>query len=621
MRRNNMIRFKSVFGSEVQNVIKNQSGLTYFPSPVAWEDQVLYFMMLDRFSDGHEDGYEDINNVVVNGETPIYTSQDNSNAVNTQSEAQDWREAGTKWCGGTLAGLKSKIGYLKRLGITAIWISPVFKQISKTTNEETYHGYGIQNFLDIDSNFGTREDLKDLVDEAHKHGIYVIMDIIINHAGNIFSYHYPHMYWYNGQQYEVIGFNDENGNPGITFDFPVSEEHYNKGAVWPQEFQTPNTFTREGEIRDWDHDPEYYDGDFCNLKDIDLGNGRMSHYSVSNALRNLIEVYKFWISYADVDGFRIDTVKHMDRGATRFFASAIHEYAQSIGKENFYLIGEITGGRENAFKTMEETGLDAALGINEIPGKLEGVVKGSINPIEYFELFRHSLQLGKDSHSWFRNKVVNMFDDHDQVRKGNHKARFCADGDGDRLIAAAMALNLLSEGIPCIYYGTEQYLDGNGGNDRYLRECLFGGDFGVFRSAKRHVFNEKTKIYEQIGNMAYLRKRYISLRRGRQYLRQISGDGYNFSYPRKYSGRMKSVIAWSRIFNNNEILIAINTDPYEDRTAWVTIDNYLYNAGDKLKCLYATDVSYNGIVTVEAKNGKAVKISVPSGGVVVFIKE
>lgn len=616
-----MEMYKSIKDPKVQNVIRNHSEVKHFPSPIAWEDQVLYFMMLDRFSDGKEDGFEDINGVTVKGETPLFSQQDNSNAIGTEKASQKWREAGTKWCGGTLNGLRSKLGYLKRLGVTAIWVSPVFRQIPKTTNEETYHGYGIQNYLDIDPNFGTREDLKELVEDAHKHGIYVIMDIILNHAGNIFSYNYDRMYWHNGQKYDVKGFNDEKGEPVINFEFPVPDKYYNKGAVWPQEFQTPNTFTREGEIRDWDHDPEYYDGDFCNLKDIVLGNGNMLHYAVGDALKNLIEVYKYWISYADIDGFRVDTVKHMDKGATRFFASAIHEYAQSIGKENFYLIGEITGGRGNAFKTMEETGLDAALGINEIPGKIEGVVKGEISPSEYFELFRHSLQLGKDSHAWFRDKVVSMFDDHDQVRKGEDKARFCADRDGEKLIAAGMALNLLTEGIPCIYYGTEQYLDGNGGNDRYLRECMFGGAFGPFRSSNRHVFNEKTKIYQQIMSMTDLRKRYIELRRGRQYLRQISGNGFDFSYPQKLAGRMSTVIAWSRIFNNNEILIAINTNAHESLSAWVTIDDYLHNSGDKLKCLYATELSYYGDIEVEARNGKSVNVSVPPGGVVIFNRE
>jgi len=124
---------------------------------------------------------------------------------------------------------------------------------------------------------------------------------------------------------------------------------------------------------------------------------------------------------ADLDGYRIDTVKHMKLGATRIFASAIHEFAESIGKEYFLLVGEITGGRERAYAMLEATGLDAALGVDDIPDRLEWMIKGDRDPAEYFSLFRNSLLIRKDSHVWFRDKIVTLYDDHDQVRKGQRK--------------------------------------------------------------------------------------------------------------------------------------------------------------------------------------------------------
>ncbi len=156
-----------------------------FPSPSAWEDQVFYFLMLDRFSDGQENGYKDnAGNLVQGGTTPLYSPANPENAVKTEADAARWREA-TKYVGGTLKGLQSKIGYLKRLGVMALWISPIFKQVRF---QETYHGYGIQNFLEVEPHFGTREDLQEVVPVAHAHGIYAILDIILNHAGNVFSY-------------------------------------------------------------------------------------------------------------------------------------------------------------------------------------------------------------------------------------------------------------------------------------------------------------------------------------------------------------------------------------------------------------------------------------------------
>jgi glycosidase len=111
-----------------------------FPSLIAWEDQAFYFLMLDRFSDGRENGYKDNEgNLVRSGTTPAYSPAGAENAVKTEADAARWREAGVKYVGGTLKGLESKIGYLKRLGVTALWISPIFKQVRF---RETYHSYG-----------------------------------------------------------------------------------------------------------------------------------------------------------------------------------------------------------------------------------------------------------------------------------------------------------------------------------------------------------------------------------------------------------------------------------------------------------------------------------------------
>jgi glycosidase len=285
----------------------------------------------------------------------------------------------------------------------------------------------------------------------------------------------------------------------------------------------------------------------------------------------------------------------MDKGASRYFASVIHEFTQSIGKENFYLIAEITGDRKNAFTTLEETGMNAALGIADIPGKIEWTVKGYADPIGYFDLFRNSELVQKESHVWFRDKVVTLFDDHDQVRNGKQKARFCAKNkDWQKLVVNAIAFNVLTMGIPCIYYGTEQCFDGEGGNDRYIREAMFSGEFGAFRSKNHHFFNEQSPSYKEISKIIKIRKQELPLRRGRQYLRKISGNGSDFGFPRPIGERMLSVLPWSRIFSDTEILCAINTDPDNTRSAWVVIDKDLHEIGDSLTCLYSSDQNQIG---------------------------
>ncbi|WP_201026181.1 alpha-amylase family glycosyl hydrolase [Mastigocoleus testarum] len=607
----------------------------FHPSPIAWEDQIFYFMMLDRFSDGKEIGYRDIDSNIVaksaTRTTPMFKEQDKGNAITTPEDEKRWREAGFKYVGGNLKGLTSKIGYLKRLGVTAIWISPIFKQVKF---QETYHGYGIQNFIDVEPRFGTREDLRELVKTAHANDIYVILDIIFNHTGNIFSYDSKHQPNYrdingnfdprwDGNLYPVQGFNDKSGNPTIPFrkTDPNNPSTWvdEDDAVWPVEFQDPSFYTQKGRINSWDNDPEYLEGDFFDLKDVTHGEGNLDNYNPSPALKYLSQAYKFWIAYADIDGFRIDTVKHMEEGATRFFVSVIHEFAQSIGKENFFLIGEITGGRKRAFTTLEKTGLNAALGINDIPDKIEYLVKGYRNPADYFNLFRNSELVNKESHTWFRDKVVTMFDDHDQVRKGENKARFCADPDAEKVVLNALALNVMTLGIPCIYYGTEQGFDGHGNNDRYLREAMFGGNFGAFRSQGVHFFNEENWVYQEVAKILQIRREKIVLRRGRQYLRSISADGENFGLPQMIGNQIRTVIPWSRILSEKEIVLAINTDYEQMQIAWVSIDNELHNEGDFLKCIYSTDPELLGKeIPVETRNGKSVLIPVPAAGFVIY---
>ncbi|MDF2809803.1 MAG: alpha-amylase [Microvirga sp.] len=609
------------------------AGRSYFPSPSAWEDEVLYFLMLDRFSDGREHGYRGNDGSEVpqgpGATTPPFAEADAGNAVLSEADAARWRAAGVGWCGGTLKGLASKIGYLKRLGITAIWISPVFRQVAF---QDTYHGYGIQNYLDVDPHFGSRQDLRDLVAACHASGIRVILDIILNHSGNVFSYEadrYPtdtpgafDPRW-DGRAYAVKGFNDRHGHavlpfgplPEVVPDAPTGD------AVWPREFQQPETFTKLGRIADWDNHPEFVEGDFFDLKDIHLGSGELDRYQPSAALRHLCEVYKFWIAFADLDGYRVDTVKHMDPGAARYFTSVMHEFAQTLGKDRFYLIGEITGDRAFAYKRLEETGLNAALGIADIPDKLEWMTKGYRNPSDYFDLFRNSVLVGKESHTWFRDKVVTVLDDHDQVRNGDRKARFAATKPPVSLALAALALNAATLGIPCIYYGSEQYFDGAGDSDRYLRECMFGAAFGAFRSRERHFFREDGWLFGEIGKVLAVRREQIPLRRGRQYLREISSNGVDFGLPHMIGGEMRAVVPWSRLHDTSEVLLAINTDTAAPRSAWVVVDLDINPVGKALGCLYSTEPADldRAVLVGETGDGKrVVELTVPAAGFVIY---
>lgn len=624
---------RSLAELQLDELIRNKA---FTPSPSAWEEEVLYFLLVDRFSDGNEKGYRGLDGNIVNtGTTELFRPGDALNAVKTPENAARWREAGAGYVGGNITGITSKLGYLKRLGVTAIWLSPVLKQVAF---QQTYHGYGIQDYLQVNPRFGTADDLRALVDTAHASGMRVILDIILNHTGNVFSYapdRYPtsdssgrqflDARW-DGNRYDVRGFNDSHGNAGLTFArtdpanpaaFPGPDD-----AIWPVEFQDPAVFTCKGHISNFDYDPEFREGDFFDLKDVHHGAGAVDAYEPSAALMHQLQVYKYWMAFADLDGYRVDTVKHMDLGAARLLGSSMKEFAARIGKDNFYLIAEITGGRNFAFDTLGITGLDAALGIDDIPDKLEFLAKGYRDPSDYFGLFRNSELVGQGSHTWFRNKVVTLFNDHDQVSKGSNKARFCADKDKAKGVVAALALNAMTLGIPCIYYGTEQLFDGHGsgdGADRYIREAMFGGEFGAFASRGKHFFDEANAVYRELQAILKLRGNDRTYTRGRQYLRPISGDGVGFGLPMMMGGEIHSIVPWSRLLDDQEALLAINTDLSSARTAWVTIDASLHKPGERLRCVYSTDGAQIGAeVSIEARNGLAVSLTVPSAGFVIF---
>ncbi|MGH7870696.1 MAG: alpha-amylase family glycosyl hydrolase [Candidatus Binatia bacterium] len=146
-----------------------------FPSPADWRDAFIYFLLVDRFDNNRR------------SQTPFSASTPRG-----RDPAQ-----GKIFQGGNLKGIQRRLNYIKGLGANAIWLSPVFK--NRQEKADSYHGYGIQNFLEVDPRFGSAEDLRKLVHEAHARGMYVIMDIILNHSGDNWAYPGDFPYYYSSQ--------------------------------------------------------------------------------------------------------------------------------------------------------------------------------------------------------------------------------------------------------------------------------------------------------------------------------------------------------------------------------------------------------------------------------------
>jgi glycosidase len=585
----------------LEELVKNRE---YTKSPEALEEQILYFLLVDRFNNDQAD-------------YPMYDKEkDYKNALKDEKSRKEWLKNSYIWNGGNLKGIIKKLDYLKEMGITAIWLSPVLKQAVYSTS---YHGYGIQNFLEIDPHFGTKEDLKDLVDAAHARGMYVILDIILNHTGDVFAYQSSTAY--NSREHQIKAFFDKDKKPTIDPYNPDYDAAWPDGGIWPQEIFNIDTFSRKGHINNWDNYPEYIEGDFYSLKNIHTGWGDLKYFKPSSTLEILTECYKYWIAYADLDGFRIDTVKHMFPGATKYFAVEIHEFAYSIGKKNFYLIGEIAGGLEFAKNLMEQTGLDAALGINSIPLNLENVAKGYQPANDYFSIFTNSKLLGQFENQWYQSNIITMFNDHDMIYRQDFKARFAADKKTASLLKNALFLNLFSAGIPCIYYGTEQGFDGAGDSEKYIRESMFGGKYGAFRTKNRSFFDQKNPIYQEVQKLVAIRSQELGLQMGRQYLREIAFSNQIFHFANCDNDSCCEVVSWARLFNRHEYLLAINCNLEENIEVKVMVDSDIHQPGDYFKCIYASDsAQINGqsqVIEIDSEH-YYIKINVPAQGRVIY---
>ncbi|MBN2144464.1 MAG: alpha-amylase, partial [Candidatus Aureabacteria bacterium] len=223
---------------------------------------------------------------------------------------------------------------------------------------------------------------------------------------------------------------------------------------------------------------------------------------------------------------------------------------------------------------------------------LEEVIKGFGNPEWLRNRYDEFKNLYAD-HGEAGSYFVTFVDNHDQMSRPYN--RFMHNNPCWEQAVLAMGYLLTSQGIPCLYYGTEQGFDGGGDNDRYVRECMFGGNWGAFETTGAHFFNPNHAIYKAIKTIAQIRKEIPSLRYGRQYFREISGNGTDFGHP--FNGRC--TLAFSRILDTEEILVAMNLDN-AIRQDFITVDRNLTFPGSRMR-----DLLGGGLYDVIEAGGRA----------------
>lgn len=525
-------------------MIKSINGINLSPKPGKeywvnchreWREEVIYFLMVDRFHDSNKR-----HSLKFDLRHPGFGNEDQLQ----------------KPFGGTIKGIINNIDYIKNLGCTALWLSPVFEN-----NPESYHGYAIQNYMDVDKRWGTKKDLEKLVDKAHDLDIRVFLDIVLHHSGDNWSYPFDYDYFYaGGQRFPLGGWREKN-------------------RPLPVELRNQELYNRNGQIKNFDAYPETQEGDFFTLKTF-----RNDGSPATEDLRDILaKIHCYWIRETDVDGFRLDAVKHMKGNDISRFCSTIREYAYSLGKRNFFLFGEIIGNDEmgNPYigpKILPEDrniyyGLDSILD-HPLHSVLAEVIKGKSSPNRlikrYSDLQRNALSRGE-----YGEFLVTYIDDHDQVGM-DFKHRFGHNATPEQIVAG-MGFLICALGAPCLYYGTEQGFEGNGMDDRYIREGMFNPN-----DKESNVLNQDSWIYKRISVLAHLRQKQAILKFGRMYFRKTSENGLDFHFPECE----KCLLAFSRILHQGEILVVYNSSPKDTKEECIAIDTTINKEGSLMECIY-----------------------------------
>lgn len=548
--------YTSLYSREVQAVLsaaESSAGTAAgpFPSPADWRDQIIYFLMVDRFSNPTA--------------APVHLPYDDPGYAEYQ--------------GGQFAGVAQQFQYIKGLGAGAVWLSPVLKNLSFDAG--SYHGYGIHDFLRAEPKFATNpsaadNELRSLVDAAHAAGLYVIFDIVLNHTGNVFAYNGQSAASYSSTPLPVQ-WRDASGVAQSSMPDVASISNPSTDAViWPSELQQNRFLRRQGEPSAQGPDTV---GDFDSLKQLMTIDPQLQSY--------LILAYQYVIARYDIDGFRIDTLRYLQGNLAQTFGNAIREFALSIGKKNFFTFGEVLDGsaeediarfigrNTNAGADANSlVGVDAALDY-PLFNNLKPVVKGFSPPQSLIAMFQNRKRVEQtilSSHGDATRYFVTFVDNHDV----KERIRFEQPGNPtqfDAQVSLAVGCLYGLPGIPCVYYGTEQGLHG-AGSDPAVREALWG----LFPA-----FPTGSPFYATLQAIAKVRAAVPTLRYGRYYFRPISGDEVNFGVS-PYAG---GVLAWSRILNDTEIVLVANTSTTQTATVHVIQEASLSRPGDQLRVLYS----------------------------------
>lgn len=507
-------------------------------------DENFYFVMADRFDNG--DTGNDTGGL---GADPLVSGFDPTRKG--------------FYNGGDLKGLRQRLTYLQGLGTTSIWLTPSFKNKPVQLEDGPsagYHGYWITDFTQIDPHLGTNADLRALVDDAHRRGMKVYFDIITNHTADVIGYAEGARMPYIAKDTEpyrtaagaVFDDRDYAGtgrfpalDAATSFPYTPVLDAAERGVKVPAWLNDVTLYHNRGDTTFTGEDSLY--GDFFGLDDLFTENPRV--------VSGMIDIYKTWIRDFGVDGFRIDTMKHVNDEFWRAFGPQVLQFARAQGKSEFFMFGEVFDTTKSF--TSHFTTSDRMQAVLDFP--FQDAARGFASRGQPASALG-SFFAGDD---WYTDADSNAYQlptflgNHDMGRIGSFiKADNPDAGDAEWVARDRLAHELmyLSRGNPVIYYGDEQGFTGPGG-DQDARQTMFASrvpeylDDDLLGTDATHAqgnFVTSHPVYRSIAALAGLTRSHPTLRDGAQ--------------QHRYAAAAAGVYAFSRIdrADQREYVVALN---------------------------------------------------------------
>ncbi|MER6060111.1 pullulanase-type alpha-1,6-glucosidase [Streptomyces sp. NPDC001792] len=550
----------------------------------------FYFVMPDRFANGD-------------------TSNDKGGLTGSRlSTGYDPTDKGF-YQGGDLKGLTKRLDYIKGLGTTAIWMAPIFKnrpvQGTGANASAGYHGYWITDFTQVDPHFGTNNDLKTLISKAHAKGMKVFFDVITNHTADVVDYQEKSYDYLSKGAFPYL---TEDGRPFDDADYADGGRRF--PAVSGDSFPYTPKVTSRSKVPSWLNDPTMYHnrgdstyagesttyGDFSGLDDLWTERPEVVH--------GMEKIYERWVRDFAVDGFRIDTVKHVDMPFWTQWATALDKYAAAHGRKNFFMFGEVYSADTNITSPYVTQGrLDATLDF-PFQDAARAYASQGASAQKLVSVFGDDYKYTTDKANAYEQ--VTFLGNHDMGRIGyflkqdNPKA---TDAEVLKKDELANELMFLSRGNPVVYYGDEQGFTGSGG-DKDARQTMFASkvadyldddEIGTDRTHASDSYDTGAPLYERIAELSRLRKANPALTDGVQ--------------TQRYAADGAGVYAFTRTDarTGQEYVVALN------------------NADSAQTATFATgsaDMAYRGVYgatgSVTSGGDRKVSVTVPAESAVVY---